>query len=131
MTRATAEKILESFPHPTIQPIVGKPNYESIAEVHLKLNANTASMRSNLGNGRLGHLFLTLQPEVFNALSTIEFVPPNNPGQNTVAPDGATGPQIAEARRMRQERHEDFKRYDQIDKALKSLLIEAEDEAHV
>ena len=51
-TSATrAEKIIESFPHPTILPIVGQSTYESIAEVHLKLNTNAASVYSHRGNG--------------------------------------------------------------------------------
>ena len=51
MTATTAEKIIETFPHPTIIPIIGQPNYESIAEVHLKLNTNAASIHSHRGNG--------------------------------------------------------------------------------
>ena len=100
MTGTTAEKIIESFPHPTIQPIVWKLNYESIAEVHLKLNANTASMHSNRGNGRLGRLFLTVQPEFFNTMSDTAFEPPVNPGQTPVTPEASTGPQIAEVHRI-------------------------------
>jgi hypothetical protein len=43
--------ILEGFPHPTITPVIGIPTYESIAEINLKLNANAASVHSNLGDG--------------------------------------------------------------------------------
>ena len=40
---STIDKIVEGFPFPTINPIIGEPNYEKIAEVHLKLNSNAAS----------------------------------------------------------------------------------------
>ena len=45
-----AEKILENFPHPTMQLIVGKPNYESLLEVYLKSNENATSVHYNRGN---------------------------------------------------------------------------------
>ena len=39
---STVNKIVENFPFPTISPIVGEPNYKTIAGVHFKLNANSA-----------------------------------------------------------------------------------------
>ena len=39
----SAEKILENFPHPTIEPIISKPVFEILAPAHVKLNANAAS----------------------------------------------------------------------------------------
>ena len=131
MTATTAEKIIESFPHPTIIPIIGQPNYESIAEVHLKLNTNAASVHSHRGNGNLGLLFLTVTPEVCDTLSDVPFDPPPNPGQHPCMPEGSTGPQIADLRRQHREACEEYLQYDQTDKALKSLLIAAVDEVYV
>ena len=51
------EKIVDGFPFPTINPIVGTPDYKSIADIHLKLNSNAASVKSNIGCGTLGILF--------------------------------------------------------------------------
>ena len=127
MKGVTAEDLIESFPHPTIQPIIGRPNYDSITEFHLKLNANAASIHSNRGNGKLSHLFLTA-PEVCNALSTTDFVPPTNPGLNPEIPDGATGNQISSLRRNHDNLLEEFNTYDQADKALKSQVIATFDE---
>jgi hypothetical protein len=47
---------VDGFPHPTIAPITGVPNYESINALNLQLNANAASVQSNLGDGLLGLL---------------------------------------------------------------------------
>ena len=58
------DKVVELFPHPTVQPIVGQPSYETIAELELKLNTNAASVHSNRGDGKLGLLFLTVKPAV-------------------------------------------------------------------
>jgi len=85
-TSLSADKIIETFPHPTITPIIGQPTYESIAELHLKLNANAASVHSNRGNGALGLLFLTIKPEVYSTLSNVPFLPPTNPGSNPSIP---------------------------------------------
>ena len=107
MKGVTAEHLIESFPHPTIQPIIERPNYNSIADFHLKLNANAASIHSNRGNGKLGHLFLTA-PKVYNTLSTTDFVPPTNPRLNLEIPDRATGNQISSLRRNHDNLLEEF-----------------------
>ena len=112
MTASTAEKIVESFPHPTILPIIGQPNYETIAEVHLKLNANAASVHSHRGNGQLGLLYLTLKPEVYNTLSDVAFEPPANPGQHPDIPEGSSGPQAASIRKEHEEKFNEFLTYD-------------------
>jgi hypothetical protein len=92
MTMISSDKIVDGFPHPNIAPIVGISTYESIAQLNLQLNANAASMQSNLGNGQLGLLALTVSPAVFNMLSAVAFVHPFNPGTNPVMipPAGAT-----------------------------------------
>ena len=54
---SSIEKIVDRFPFLTINPIIGTPDYESIADIHLKLNLNAVSVQSNLGCGTLGLLF--------------------------------------------------------------------------
>ena len=128
---SSTERIIENFPHPTITPIVGKPTFETISPVHLKLNTNAASIYSNRGNGQLGLIFLTLKPEVHDTISSVQFIPPTNPGPNpTIAPN-STGAQIAEIRRRHKESYDEWMRYDQTDKALKKLLLAAVDESYV
>jgi hypothetical protein len=68
------ESVVEGFPFPTVHPIVGEPNYESIAALHQQLNANAASVPSHLGNGALGLLYLTVSPAVYANLSAAPFV---------------------------------------------------------
>ena len=71
---SSIEKIVEKFPHQTMQPIIGQPICESVAELYLKLNTNTALVHSNQGNSQFGLIFLTLRPEVCTTLSAIRFV---------------------------------------------------------
>jgi hypothetical protein len=54
MMPSLIESVVEGFPFPTVHPIIGEPNYESIAALHQQLNANAASVPSHLGNGALG-----------------------------------------------------------------------------
>ena len=93
---SSIKNIVDRFPFPTINPIVGTPNYESIADIHLKLNSNTALVQSNLGCGMLGLLFLTVLPDVYAKLSNIASVLPVNPGPKPNIPDDATGAAIAD-----------------------------------
>ena len=41
---SSIEKIVDGFPFPTIDPMIGTPDYESIADIHLNLNSNAASV---------------------------------------------------------------------------------------
>ena len=131
MSSSSTEKILGNFPHRTIPPIVGRPEYATLAELQLKLNTNAASIASNRGNGQLGLLYLTVKQAVYDSLSSTAFVPPVNPGANPVIPAGATGPATAELRRIHKEQVEEFQVYTNTDNALKSQLIAAVDETYI
>ena len=54
---SSIDKIVDEFPFPTIDPIIGTQYYESIADIHLKINSDAASEQSDLGCGTLGLLF--------------------------------------------------------------------------
>jgi hypothetical protein len=94
-----------SRPHPTIPPILGVPTYATIAELHLKLNANAASVYSSLGDGAHELLALTVSTAVYDALSTTAFEVPINPGPQPDIPAGSTGPQIAAIMRAHSKNH--------------------------
>ena len=127
----TVDKIKDSFPHPTIDPIVGQPGYETIKPVHQKLNANAASIVSHLGNGRLGLLYLTVQPTVFATLSAVAFIPPTNPGPQALYPPGATQYQIQAVNAAHTTAQRLFAQYDSTDRALKQQLLGAVDDMFV
>ena len=125
------DKIIEGFPYPTLPKINGEPTYATIAEVHQKLNANAASVHSNLGCGTLGHLWLTLKPEIYNTLTATPFEPPENPGPQPVIPERATAPQIASIRFHYQADQLLFQKYTNVEQALKSQLVAAVDEVFI
>ena len=113
------DKIVDSFPHPTITPIIGKPTYEIIRPMHLFLNANAASVQWHLGNGRLDLLFLTVLPAVFNSLSHVPFVSPPHPGPDRTITYNATAAQILALRHSHAITAKLHRKYDSTSKALK------------
>ena len=94
---SSTDKIVESFPYPN-PPIVGQPGYNTIAEVHLQITANAASVQSHLRDGTLGILYLTVTPAVYNTLNLTPFIPPANPDPELTVPAGSTGPVISDIR---------------------------------
>ena len=128
---STIDKIIDSFPYEKLHKISGEPSYASIAEIHQQLNANAASIQSNLGNGILGHLWLTLKPEIFNTLSAIPFIPPENPGAQPEIPERSTAPQIASIRYNFESDQRVFQKYNNVEQALKVQLIAAVDEVFI
>ena len=125
------DSIVEGFPFPTVNPIVGEPNYESIAALHQQLNSNAASVQSHLGNGVLGLLYLTVSPAVYANLSAVPFLPPVNPGPTPIIPDRSTVPTTSTIRARFIEETDVFKQYSTTDKALKQLLVGAVDEMFI
>ena len=128
---SSIEKIADGFPFPTINPIIGTPDYESIVYIHLKFNPNAASLQSNLGCGTLGLLFLTASPAIYAILSTTEFVPPVNPGLEPSIPTGATGAIIADLWYRHTESTKIFTEYEKTDKALGQILLAYTDKLYV
>jgi hypothetical protein len=120
------DKIVDGFPHPTIAPITGVPNYETLANLNLQLNANAASVQSNLGDGLLGLLYLTVTPTEYNTLSNVAFGPPDNPaGAIPEMGANATGAQIAAVVCEHNTRINMFKEYLATDKVLKQHVLGA------
>ena len=41
---SSIDKMVENFPYPTLTPIAGVPDYESLAEFHTQSNCNSSSI---------------------------------------------------------------------------------------
>ena len=76
MARATSRSdvILAEFPK-----IGGKPTREGLIELYQLVSGNEASVSSNLGGGRHGHLAWTTTSKEYAAQTGFAFVPPHNP----------------------------------------------------
>ena len=120
---SSVNKIVENSPLSTIFPIVGEPTYKTIAKVHLKLNANYASVQSNLGGGQLCLLFLLVSPLVYNNFSVTAFIPLVNPGATTIITASATTSVITIKLRSFTDATALFKQYDSAGKSLEQMLL--------
>ena len=110
---------------------MGKSTYETLAEVHFKLNTNEAFVHLHLRNEQLGILFLTIAPAIFSTQSNIVFVPPANPGPSPVIPQGLPAAQIVDTCRKYDVDSTGYTKYDMTDKELLSLLIAAVDKTYI
>ena len=121
------DKIVGGVLFPTIPPIVGTPTYNTIAEVHLKLKSNAASVQSNLGCGTLVLIQLTFSPAVYNTFSSITFIVPVNPGSDTIIPANCTGAQITELCYAFDTASALSNEYNRTKKALRNILLSTVD----
>jgi hypothetical protein len=131
MASSDDTKISDNFPHRNLPPIVGQPNYESIKELHMKLNENAVKVHSYLGNGLLGYLGVTVTPAIYNTLSAQPFVIPINPGPAPIFPVAATGPQIHNIRVVFKEEATAFKKYMDVCNALSAIILEVIDPVYL
>jgi hypothetical protein len=127
----SVESIREGFPFITIAKQPGLPTYETIAEVHLKLKANAASIVSELGGGAHGLLGLVLPPTTYATLTNHAFTAPINPGTTPNLVAGGTTAQISEAVRQHIEELRIWREHNATDKALQQQLINTFDEPYI
>ena len=116
---SSIDKMVENFPYPTLTPVTGVTDYESLAELHTQSNCNSSSIQSNLGGGSHGLLALTLEPSVLKNLTTTPFVISFNPGATVHVPPNSTAAQITGIRKTPEDETKSFIQYDNGDKALK------------
>jgi len=122
------DNIVATFPYPTVPTIEGLPTFSTIKALHLKLNANAASVQSNLGDGNQGLIYLTVTDAVYATLSDVPFIEPINPGTAPIYGARASAAQISQARTDFIENRKNFNQYNNTDKALKQLLLSAVDD---
>ena len=88
--KISIDKIIESFPYAKIIQISILTTYDFISFAHLQLNTNAESIHSHRGNSKPRLLFLVLQPEVHNTLSTVRFISPSHPVPEPTIPENST-----------------------------------------
>jgi hypothetical protein len=98
-------------------------NYKTITDITRLLNANAASIHSELGGGNYGHLALTISAASYATLSPVAFVPPANPGTTPVIPPLATATIIGQTVREHDESLRLWRQYNNVNAALKQQLI--------
>jgi hypothetical protein len=131
MANPDESKISDNFPHKSIPPIIGIPTYDGIKDLHLKLNENAVKVHSNLGDGLLGYLGVTVTPAIYNTLSALPFNIPPNPGVAPVFPPGATGPAQHNIRVIFRDESAAFKKYKDVCNAISAIILEVIDPVYL
>ena len=122
------EKITTCFPPPAV-PIIRLPTYQTIQELYVKLNVNTASIHTNIGDDNHGLLRLTVSAAQYNSVSVLFVTPTNLGATSTYSPNATTSILVKE-----KEAHDTiikiFRECSLADNALKQLLLTSVEEKH-
>ena len=78
--KSRVKGFLVEFLTPILPKIKGEPTREGLIELYQLVSGNEASVSSNLGGGRHGHLAWTTTSKEYAAQTGFAFVPPHKPG---------------------------------------------------
>ena len=96
------------FANPSLTPIQGEPDADTLITLKNQLKANASSVPSNLGGGNHGHLGLVLSPATYALLANTPFATPAHPGA-LVIPPGTTAAMSTVLREQHTELMRDFR----------------------
>lgn len=125
----TVDKIIAKFPVKSVPHIEGEPNYESISDMVQILYANAASLPTTLGGGQHGHIGLVMNDILYATLSITPYIHPVNPGQLPIL--AGTAAQRDEQLRNFEERQRVYNNHNNMDDALKGLIIDAINDPYI
>jgi hypothetical protein len=131
MTASTPDELIAGFPHSSLPKLTGEPTFEDLKVIRRLLNTNAMSVASYEGGGCHGHLGIIMTNEEYLAIAVDVFPVPGNPGPSAPVVAGMTAAVIAETTRLHREATQVYRTYNNVDQAIKKLLIEAFDDAYL
>jgi hypothetical protein len=131
MTASTPDELIAGFPHSSLPKVTGEPTFEDLKVIRQLLNTHAMSVASYEGGGRHGHLGIIMINEEYFAIPVDVFPVPVNPGPSAPVVAGTTAAVIAETTRLHREATQVYRTYNNVDQAIKRLLIEAFDDAYL
>jgi hypothetical protein len=131
MTASTPDELIAGFPHSSLPKVTGEPTFEDLKVIRRLLNTNAMSVASYEGGGRHGHLGIIMNNEEYFAIAVYVFPVPANPGPSAAVVAGMTAAVIAETTRRHREATQVYRTYHNVDQAIKKLIIESFDDAHL
>jgi hypothetical protein len=114
---------MDTFPHPTLTPIIGKPTPHALQLLKQELIANAMSVPSTRGGGQHGHLSLVMPAAEHDYITNVAFVIPVHPGQPPVHQNNATNAQIHAADTAYNREIEEFQTYVTTRNSLRAGLL--------
>ena len=109
----------------TEQPKGCKPSREYLDIIKQQLYTNAAGVRSEVGGGNHGHLFVITSHTYYQTIAGVDYTIPVHPGIAPTYQNGASNAQIAATDRIFKAAQDAHHLYKGTDGALKKLLIEA------
>jgi hypothetical protein len=131
MTASTLDELIAGFLHSSLPKVTGEPTFEDLKVIRRLLNTNAMSVASYEGGGRHGHLGIIMINEEYFAIAVDVFPVPVNPGPSAPVVAGMTAAVIAETTQLHREATQVYRTYNNVDQAIKKLLIEAFDDANL
>ena len=119
----SVEGVLPDFLTPILPKIDGESIREGPIDIHRLISGNAASVATNLGGGRNGHLTLTMRAGYYMEQTGFAFVPPHNPcdypQRMRSAQEQALGTEIFRSNQAL------FQKYTAVDGTLKKHIVTA------
>jgi hypothetical protein len=131
MKASTPDELIAGFPHSSLLEVTGEPTFEDLKVIRRLLNTNAMSVASYEDDGRRGHLGIIMTNEVYYAIAVDVFSVPVNPGPSAPFVAGMTAAVISETTRLHREATQVYHTFNNVDQAIKKLLIEAFDDAYL
>jgi hypothetical protein len=131
MMASTPDELIAGFPHSSLPKVTGEPTLEDLKVILWILNTNAMSVASYEGGGRHGHLCIIVTNKEYFTIAVDVFPVPVNPGPLAPGVAGITAAVIAETTRLHREATQVYRTYNNVDHAIKKLLIEAFDNAYL
>jgi hypothetical protein len=131
MTASTPDELIAGFPHSSLPKVAGGPTFEDLKVIRRLLNTNAMSRASYEGGGRHGHLGIIMNNKEYFAIAVDVFPVPFNPGPSAPFMTGMAVAVIAETTRLHREVTQVYRTYNNVDQAIKKLLIEAFDDTYL
>jgi hypothetical protein len=129
MTASTLDELIAGFPHSSLPKVTGEPTFEDLKVIWRLLNA--MSVASYEGGGRHGHLGIIMTNEEDFDIAVNIFPVSNNPRPSAAVVAGMIAAVIAETTRLHREATQVYRTYNNVDQAIKKLIIESFDDAYL
>ncbi len=115
------------FPHPTLTPIIGKPDAATLKLLRKEVYANTKSVPSTAGGGLNGHLGIAMPAGAYTIRAGQAFVDPAHPGPLPIHAVGATSALITATNRTYDCTLDDFNTFIRVRQEVKQQILTAVD----
>ena len=118
------------FPHLHLTPIDGKPTATTVTQLRKEVYANARAIHSDGGGGNNGFLGIVMEAPAYLQRAGTAFLLPIHPGPQLDHAVNATAAQITAANRAYDSELDVFRRYVQVNEAIRQQILIAVDSTY-